>query len=104
MQKRPPEYTGERRWFCSSFSCRHLDGVISQVRIGLCVFFQLGFEVNTGVGELKGAAFTRDVSLDVNHTWDFGQIASDRGGTTSSVHVGHFEADKGRLPGAANQT
>ena len=104
MQKRPPEYTGERRWFCSSFSCRHLDGVISQVRIGLCVFFQLGFEVNTGVGELKGAVFSRDVSLDVNHTWDFGQIASDRGGTTSSVHVGHFEADKGRLPGAANQT
>ena len=62
--------------------------------IAFCVFLQFGFVVNSGVSEFKGAGSTRDVSLDVDHTGDFCQIASDRGGTAASVHVGHFEADK----------
>ena len=62
--------------------------------VGFCVFLQLGFVVNTGVSELKGAGSIFVVSLDVDHTGDFCQIASDRGGTAASVHVGHFEADK----------
>jgi len=64
--------------------------------VGLCfsVLFQLRCVINTWVRELKGAVSTLDVSRDVDHAGNFGQIASDRGGTTFSVHVWHFEANK----------
>ena len=62
--------------------------------VGLSVFLQLCLVINTGVSELKGAVSTRDVCRDVHNTRDFGQIASDRGGTTTSVHIWHFEANK----------
>ena len=64
------------------------------MRIGFRELLQLGLVVNAGIGKLEGAGTRRDVSLDITDARDFGQIASDRGGTGTSEHVGHFEADK----------
>ena len=71
-----------------------LNRVVSQVTVGFSVLLQLCLVVHTGISELKRAVSTRDVCRDVDNTGDFGQIASDRGGTTTSVHVWHFEANK----------
>ena len=65
------------------------------MRVGLRKLFQFGFVVNAGIGNFEGTGSRRDVGLDIADTRNFGQIASDRGGTGTSEHVGHFEADKG---------
>ena len=57
------------------------------------VLLQFCLVVNTGISQLKGTVSTRDVRRNVDNTGDFGQIASDRGGTTASVHIRHFEAN-----------
>ncbi len=59
------------------------------------VLLQLCLIVDTWIGQLEGAVSTRDICRDVDNTGNFGQIASDRGGTDTSVHIWHFEADKG---------
>lgn len=67
--------------------------------IGLGVLFQFRFIVHAWFGELKAACLFVGVGDDVSYTIDSGQIASDRGGTTTSDHIGNFEADKhDRLP------
>lgn len=65
------------------------------MRVGFRKLLQFGFIVNAGIGNLEGTGSRRNVGFDIADTRDFGQIASDRGGTGTSEHVGHFEADKG---------
>lgn len=62
--------------------------------IGLGILFQFRFIVHAGFGELEAASLFFGVGYDVGYTVNFGQIASDRGGTTPSDHVGDFEADQ----------
>ena len=64
------------------------------MRIGFRELFQLGLVVNVGIGNFEGTGSRRDVGLDIADTRNFGKIASDRGGTGTSEHVGHFEADE----------
>jgi len=62
--------------------------------VGFRELCQFGFVVNVRIGNLEGTRSTRDVGLDITDTLDFGQIASDRGGTAASEHVRYFQTDK----------
>ena len=63
--------------------------------IGFREPFEFSLVVNVWIGKLEGAGSTSDVGGDIADAGNFGEIASDRGGTGTSVHVGHFETDKG---------
>ena len=65
------------------------------MRIRFGVLCKLAFVVNAWIGNFESTRSIVDVGLDIADTRDFGQIASDRGGTAMSVHVGHVEADEG---------
>jgi hypothetical protein len=73
-----------------------LNRIFRQMGIGLGKLRQFRFVVNVGVGNLEAARFAGNVGLDIADTRDFGQIASDRGGTGPSDHVGDFETDERR--------
>ena len=62
--------------------------------VGFRELCEFGFVVNVRIGNLEGTRSPRDVGLDITDALDFGQIASDRGGTAPSRHVGHFETDQ----------
>ena len=51
---------------------------------------EFGFVVNARVSQFEGTRSTSWIGFDISDTGNFGQIASDRGGTTTSVHVGDF--------------
>lgn len=76
--------------------CNHLllDCVLRQVAVRFRELCKFGFVVNVRIGNLKGTGSAGDVCLDIADASDFGQIASDRGGTATSVHVRYFQAHK----------
>ncbi len=94
QKKYPPAMTGGRGCSirCAATGSCLLNSVLRQMAIRFGVLLQFGLVVDTGVSQLEGAISTRDVCRNVDNTGDFGQIASDRGGTTTSVHIRHFEA------------
>ena len=49
--------------------------------------------VNVRIGNPKAGHSAGHVGFDIADACDFGQIASDRGGTAYSVHVGNIQAD-----------
>jgi hypothetical protein len=71
-----------------------LDFVARQMGVRLSELFELRSIVNVRFRDLEGAGAIRDIRLDVGDTVNLGHIASDRGGTVPSVHVGHFETHK----------
>lgn len=56
-----------------------------------CQFLQLRLVVEVGIGHPERTGRIVRVGLDVFDAFDFGQIASDRGGALASEHVGYFE-------------
>lgn len=73
-----------------------LDRVFGQVAVGFRELHEFGLVINIGVGKREGTRSTGDVGFDIADTCDFEQIASDRGGTGTSDHVGNFEANECR--------
>lgn len=96
-KKHPPAMTGGRGCSirCAATASCLLNSVLSQMAIRFGVLLQFGLVVDTGVSQLEGTISTRGVCRNVDNTGDFGQIASDRGGTTTSLHIRHFEAYEG---------
>ena len=68
-----------------------LDFVFGQVAIRFREFLQFRLVVDVWFGDFEAAYTVLDIRLDVGDTVDFRQIASDRGGTGTSRHVGNFE-------------
>ena len=67
-----------------------------EMAIGFRELRKFGFVVNRRIGNRERTRSTRDVGFDIADTCDFFQIASDRGGTTASDHVGYLQTDKGQ--------
>ena len=65
--------------------------VAGDMRVGLGEFFELRLVVDVRFRELERAGAIGDVCFDFGHTVNLLQVASDRGGTAPSRHVGHFE-------------
>lgn len=66
--------------------------VVREMFVRLSKDCELSFVIATR-GYFEGANPVDRISLNVSHAFDFGQIASDRGGTTSSHHVGDGQTD-----------
>jgi hypothetical protein len=70
------------------------DFKIGQVRIGFGQFAQFFLDVEIVVGQSEGTGVCFDIGFDLRNAVDLFQIASDRGGTTASRHVGDIEFDQ----------
>jgi hypothetical protein len=79
---------------CGSMTGLFHDFKIGQVRIGFGQFAQLCLDVEIVVGQSEGAGVCFDIGFDLRNAVDRFQIASDRGGTTASRHVGDIEFDQ----------
>jgi hypothetical protein len=99
--RRPPlpESCWPSCWPCCSAPARGrpldslLDFVTGQLRVRLGKLRQLRFVVDSRF-HFERASLTGDVGLNLDDPVDLHQIASNRGGTPLSRHVGDFEADQ----------
>ena len=70
--------------------------------VGLGVLGQLFQVLGIVRGHLETADRFVDVGLDLGDAFNLLQVASNRGGTTPSDHVGDFETDEGQRRSAVN--
>ncbi len=78
--------------------CTGLKYFISgQVLVRLGELCKLRLIVEIWFRDLERTSLIRGIGFNVDNTFDFFQIASDRGGTTPSRHVRYFEAHQCKL-------
>ena len=62
--------------------------------VSLGELIQFGFQVEVFVLELESTQILDNISFNIRNTFNLGQIASDRGGTTISNHRRQLERDE----------
>ena len=76
---------------CRPVSQELLEGVVGKMGVGFCKLGDFCSVIHTFVRHLERTSASVGVCFDIDDTSNLGQIASDRGGTSTSVHVRHFE-------------
>ena len=73
------------------------------VLVGFCQLIKFRFKVVVGLGHIEFANATRYICFDVGKYAGFCQSASDRGGTSTSLHVRDVECHRSCFGGIGRE-